>query len=101
MGCSWRRFYVYFVILLIVSAIILMIYKLSRFKKDSQAVVLTDSGKITGFISERFGKKVKCYFGVPYADPPVGNLRFSKPHYITPWKGRLINYIRNNLQNSK
>ena len=99
MGCSWRRFYVCFIILLIASAIVFMIYKLSRYKQNSQAVVFTDSGKITGFISERFGKKVKCYYGVPYADPPIGKLRFSKPQYITPWKGKLINSIQGNLLN--
>lgn len=44
----------------------------------------TKYGQIKGFISERIpGQKVEQFLGVPYAAPPVGNLRLevSKEYY--------------------
>jgi para-nitrobenzyl esterase len=37
-------------------------------------LVQTTSGKIQGFKDE--GNQVEVYLGIPYAQPPVGNLRF-------------------------
>ena len=33
------------------------------------------------------GKAVCVYRGIPYAAPPVGNLRWKPPQPVTPWKG--------------
>jgi para-nitrobenzyl esterase len=33
------------------------------------------------------GKPVRVYRGIPYAAPPVGNLRWKPPQPVTPWKG--------------
>lgn len=32
-------------------------------------------------------KLVDAFYGIPYATPPVGELRFEKPRAVTPWKG--------------
>ncbi|KAI9475611.1 MAG: Carboxylesterase [Benjaminiella poitrasii] len=40
-------------------------------------VVQTTSGKITGFVDE--ANEVQVYLGVPYAEPPTGELRFKPP----------------------
>ena len=33
------------------------------------------------------GKMVRVYRGIPYAAPPVGNLRWKPPQPVTPWEG--------------
>lgn len=50
---------------------------------DPCADVLTDKGKVTGKLLD---KKNVCEFkGIPYAAPPVGNLRFAAPRPPAPW----------------
>ncbi len=47
--------------------------------------VATDHGKVEGaFTSD---KKVIAFKGIPYAAPPVGNLRWQPPQPAAPWKG--------------
>ncbi|XP_071144925.1 fatty acyl-CoA hydrolase precursor, medium chain-like isoform X2 [Mytilus edulis] len=46
----------------------------------------TKHGRIRGFISERLpGHKVEQFLGVPFAEPPVGNLRLERPIEPKPW----------------
>jgi len=46
---------------------------------NDSAQVLIENGPIEGFIvSNLFGRDVKVYYGIPYAEPPIGNLRFEK-----------------------
>lgn len=56
---------------------------------EKKTLVRTKLGAITGFLFLRNQINITCYLGVPYAQPPVGKLRFSKPQMITPWKGPL------------
>ncbi len=46
-------------------------------------VVEIDSGKIKG----RLQDGVWEFLGIPYAAPPLGNLRFKPPQPVKPWKG--------------
>ncbi len=57
-------------------------------KKDT--LIETKLGKVVGITVNRLGKEVNCYFGVPYAEPPIGELRFNKPKPKKPWKGQNI-----------
>jgi para-nitrobenzyl esterase len=51
----------------------------------TQSVVKIDSGLIRGAVDDM----VKVYKGIPFADPPVGNLRWTAPHAPRHWKGVL------------
>jgi len=45
----------------------------------------TDMGSIEGNFDVKTG--VQKYFGIPFAKPPVGDLRWKAPQPLTPWKG--------------
>ncbi|MBI2421613.1 MAG: carboxylesterase family protein [Candidatus Hydrogenedentes bacterium] len=45
-----------------------------------------DSGQISGAISEA-DPSVRVYRGIPYAAPPVGDLRWKAPQPAAPWDG--------------
>nr|XP_029724773.1 neuroligin-2-like [Aedes albopictus] len=56
----------------------------------SSRIVETKSGAIRGVILELHSKylePVEVFKAVPYAAPPVGNLRFEAPKKLPPWKG--------------
>ena len=52
----------------------------------AQAPTLSvEGGKIKGVNTSC--KDVVVYKGIPYAAPPVGDLRWKKPQAVKPWKG--------------
>ncbi|GIX73520.1 acetylcholinesterase-1 [Caerostris extrusa] len=51
--------------------------------------VKTASGPLKGFVSELNYEAVKIFLGIPFAQPPVGDLRFKKPEPAQPWNGTL------------
>jgi para-nitrobenzyl esterase len=52
---------------------------------DSETVVKTEYGKLKGYVNE--DKEVLVWKGVPYAKPPVGDLRWAAPQDPDPWHG--------------
>ncbi|KAL1431505.1 hypothetical protein MTO96_014150 [Rhipicephalus appendiculatus] len=40
-----------------------------------------------GLKKEGFGRPIDVFYGIPYAEPPLDDLRFQKPVPVTPWKG--------------
>ena len=51
-------------------------------------IVQTKLGKIQGFeTATSNGKKVSAWYSIPFAQPPVGNLRFRHPRPAEPWEG--------------
>ena len=54
---------------------------------DERVVVQTQSGLVRGVRKRAMGIGVDLFVGVPYAKPPVGELRFKKPVPIDPWPG--------------
>uniref|UniRef100_A0A482Z8Q6 U15-Austrotoxin-Ht1a_1 n=1 Tax=Hickmania troglodytes TaxID=489260 RepID=A0A482Z8Q6_9ARAC len=55
----------------------------------SQPTVFTPLGKITGTRVTFLGTTLDAYFGIPFAQPPVGLLRFKKTVPVSPWKNQL------------
>ncbi|WP_184548543.1 carboxylesterase/lipase family protein [Mucilaginibacter sp. FT3.2] len=49
------------------------------------AVVATAAGKVSGNVSA--DGTVHIFKGIPFAAPPVGNLRWKAPQPVTPWEG--------------
>ncbi|CAM4656531.1 unnamed protein product [Caretta caretta] len=52
---------------------------------DDGTVVLTTSGPIRGKLLQVGSSTVTAFLGIPYAEPPVGALRFQKPIPHQPW----------------
>lgn len=53
--------------------------------KAQQPVLTIDGGKIEGVAGD--APQVTVYKGIPYAAPPVGELRWKKPQPVQPWEG--------------
>jgi para-nitrobenzyl esterase len=49
---------------------------------QSQVVVKTDAGLVAGT-----GGSIHVWKGIPYAQPPTGNLRWKEPQPVQPWPG--------------
>jgi para-nitrobenzyl esterase len=56
---------------------------MSAHATQEHPVVKTTAGEVRGFV--RAGSAV--FLGIPYAEPPVGELRFAAPQPRTPWSG--------------
>ena len=55
----------------------------------SDPEVKTTSGTIVGKLETLpNGKSVYEYLGIPYAKPPVNELRFARPESFKPWSGK-------------
>ncbi|KAJ6640456.1 hypothetical protein lerEdw1_013723 [Lerista edwardsae] len=52
---------------------------------DDDPVVVTSSGPIEGKQVPAGSGTVTAYLGIPYAEPPLGKLRFQKPVPHQPW----------------
>ncbi|MBN2240545.1 MAG: carboxylesterase family protein [Dehalococcoidales bacterium] len=50
------------------------------------STVKLDTGYISGTVTGEPGKEVRIYRGIPYAAPPVGDLRWKPPQPVTPWQ---------------
>jgi para-nitrobenzyl esterase len=46
-----------------------------------------DTGYVSGTVIGDVGKEVRIYRGIPYAAPPVGDLRWKPPQPAAPWQG--------------
>ena len=50
-------------------------------------IVKTDKGYVSGTVIGQPGKEVSIFRGIPYAAPPVRNLRWKAPQPVEPWEG--------------
>ncbi len=79
------------VLCITVTCAVLLVSKLTRAELDDgqlSPVVQTESGAVVGKIETLpHGKSVHEYLGIPYAEPPEGELRFAAPKPVKPWSG--------------
>lgn len=52
---------------------------------EEDVIITTNNGKIRGINLPVLGGKVSAFLGIPYAQPPIGSLRFKKPQYLSKW----------------
>ena len=50
-------------------------------------VVTTTHGKVKGIAGDRLDEELRVFRGIPYAAPPVGELRWAPPADAAPWDG--------------
>ena len=71
-------------LLLMVSAGIVSASDANKVIRDP---IKTDTGYIAGTMMGEPENPVRIYRGIPYAAPPVGELRWKPPQPVTPWEG--------------
>ncbi|MBW4079793.1 carboxylesterase/lipase family protein [Paenibacillus sp. S150] len=63
-------------------------------------VVFTQDGLVSGLYNN--DKSVKVFAGIPYAAPPVGELRWKAPQPVQPWNGvRQLNHFSDAAMQNK
>lgn len=67
----------------LILAAVLMLLQINFTQAAQSPIIQIDSGKIQGIVEDG----VECYKGIPYAAPPVGNLRWRPPVAPESWNG--------------
>ncbi|KAK9881440.1 hypothetical protein WA026_016327 [Henosepilachna vigintioctopunctata] len=68
----------------------LIIFTFGSVVADNNPIIHTKYGKVQGEAMETFNKNIFYAFqGIPFAEPPVGELRFKSPQPPRKWKGIL------------
>jgi para-nitrobenzyl esterase len=65
--------------------LLLVLFCFSIIAKAQNPIVGTINGKVQGTISS--DKTVHIFKGIPFAAPPIGNLRWKAPEPVQNWKG--------------
>ena len=68
----------------IVIALCMVVATISACAADSGPIVTVTGGQVLGAPLDKGGAVFK---GIPYAQPPVGDLRWREPITVTPWTG--------------
>ncbi|CAN7980062.1 unnamed protein product [Ixodes pacificus] len=66
------------------------VFYLHRVSSSEQPVVRIHSGVVEGRTQSVDGRDVDVFYGIPYAKPPVGDLRFAKPQPTEPWNATFV-----------
>ncbi|XP_065348918.1 acetylcholinesterase isoform X1 [Cloeon dipterum] len=48
-------------------------------------IVHTTTGRVRGFLRTVGDKEIRVFYGIPFARPPLGELRFRRPQRVDPW----------------
>ena len=56
---------------------------------QSLKTIQTQLGNLTGLVEELDDNTMNSFLNIPFAKPPIGNLRFRRPEPFGPWSGTL------------
>lgn len=71
--------------------LLLLLCGLSRARTSKDLRVRVDDGRMIGrYLTTDSGKTIRAFMGIPYARPPVKDLRFKPPLRVQPWQGILL-----------
>src|SRR5690242_9464701 len=73
---------------LLLLSVVCFCVNLSESDKSTPITISTKKGDVTGYICKCGGRQVNTFLGIPFAQPPVGNLRFAKPVEPKAWTGK-------------
>ncbi|KAL3282171.1 hypothetical protein HHI36_005365 [Cryptolaemus montrouzieri] len=66
------------------------LYSSLMFVYSENPRVTINDGELEGTtMKTKDGREINVFLGIPYAEPPVGKLRFKSPVPMKPWKGTL------------
>ena len=74
----------------------LFVFLIQCWAQKLAPVIEIESGKVSGIIEQSFsGQEYSSYLGIPFAEPPTGNLRFKvnhrqSVHYLFYQRGETI-----------
>ncbi|MFH4978433.1 hypothetical protein AB6A40_005142 [Gnathostoma spinigerum] len=64
-----------------------LVHSRSTYASNDDVLVRTKLGTLRGFRQNFEGETLSVFLGVPFAKPPIGDLRFALPEMIDPWHG--------------
>ncbi|XP_013408916.1 acetylcholinesterase isoform X2 [Lingula anatina] len=70
-------------------ALLFLLFSLSPSITSGNRLIRTEKGTLRGTETVVNGKTIDMYLGIPFAEPPVGDLRFKHPTPNKPWTGIL------------
>ncbi|XP_054833018.1 acetylcholinesterase-like [Eublepharis macularius] len=73
----------------VLSSLLVLFLLSSSSASEEDTVVVTSSGLVRGRRLTTSSGMVTAFLGIPYAESPVGNLRFQKPRPHQPWNHTL------------
>ncbi|KAH9379223.1 hypothetical protein HPB48_017695 [Haemaphysalis longicornis] len=96
----WRKWHLcyWIVVAKLTSNVILLTPLIGAGGQDNDPlVVTTTNGSVRGLlINHTSGNSVRVFYGIPYAEPPLGVLRFRRPVPKMSWSGTLDATIKPN-----
>lgn len=61
-------------------------------------VVLSHGGGVIGkYMTSQRGRGIRAFLGVPFAEPPIGDLRFANPQPKAPWTDFIETTVDNKM----
>ncbi|XP_031229958.1 cholinesterase [Mastomys coucha] len=65
--------------------ILLLCMPFGKSHTDEDFIITTKTGRVRGLSMPVLGGTVTAFLGIPYAQPPLGSLRFKKPQPLNKW----------------
>lgn len=68
-----------------------LVFGLCHGRTSSDLKVRIEDGRVIGrYLTSESGRTIRAFMGIPYAEPPVGKLRFKAPSKVKQWMGILM-----------